>query len=171
MCYLEHLKVGDLVYLVLPCLMEDAIGTLAAELERYRELLAPDVLSKRLPMLHELVCKYSRDFWSATQGNGNKSVAGPKWKYAVHEIRQLESLASRTKSLCEKLSVAVGEASDENGQLVRGLLSGRPTVVVGGPGNAKWKEILQLFSQTHEGEGGVVRPQMWTGQRSKSLID
>ena len=160
MCYLEHLKVGDLVYLVLPCLMEDAVAVVVAELERYEGLLSEEILAKRIPLLLDLLCKCSRDFWSATGGGGggSKSKAGAKWKYVVHEIRQLENVATRLKSLCEKLNVAtdqVGEEKDPGQQLIRGLMSGKPTVVEGGPKNGKWKEILQLFSQSHDAEADV----------------
>lgn len=173
MCYLEHMKVGNLIYLVLPCLMEDAYSTLVAELEHFRDLLAPEVLAKRAPMLLDLICKYSRDFWSVSQAN-SKSVAGPKWKFAIHEIRQLENSVTRIKSLCEKLNVRVDEEEEEvDAQvqlLVRGLMSGRPTVVSGGPANEKAKEILQLFSQAHEAEGDVVSTQDGEGVRDATRL-
>lgn len=156
MCYLEQLKVGELVLLVLPCLMEDAFSTLGAELDGFKGLLLPELVEKRVPMLYDLVCKYSREFWNLS----SHSAAGLKWKYAIHEIRLLESSVSRIKSLHEKLNVAVpedGEIEPQQKQLLQGLMSGQPTVVYGGPANEKWREILQLFSQqSHETEGADV---------------
>lgn len=159
MCYLEHMKVGDLVYLVLPCLMEGAHNLLITNLESFKEFLEPELLAKRVPGLFDLICKYSREYWSVSQGsinsNSSKSVAGPKWKYVIHEMRQLENSVARMKVLCQKLmndgegKREVDQEDDDvsSGELIRGLMSGRPTVVPGGPENKQWKEILQLFSQ------------------------
>lgn len=161
MCYLEHMTVGDLVCLVLPCLMEGAHETLLVELERHKALLEPDLMAKRVPVLYDLVCKYSREYWSASaqasnSSNNNKAaVALPKWKYVIHELRQLENLVARLRVLCQKLDVSVVEEEEveaedgaDGGALIRGLMSGRPTVVAGGPDNKRSKEILQLFSPT-----------------------
>lgn len=165
MCYLEQMKVGDLVYLIMPCLMEDALAKLNTELQLLKGLLPPEILSKRVPMLLELVCKYSRDFWSVSHqgssGNNSnsKAVAGPKWKYVIREIRQLENLAARTRSLCDKWNVSNPAGEEDDGvdaQLIRELLSGQPTAVSNGPENRNSKEILQMF-QPNDSEGDVVR--------------
>lgn len=154
MFYLEHMRVGELIYMILPCLMEGAFETLAKEMDCFKQvLLAGDeneVLTKRMPMLMDLICKYSREYWSG----GNKTVAGPKWKFAVHEMRRLENVVTTLRSICEKLGEDGGSSVGANGQLIRGLMSGRPTVVPGGPSNERWKEILQLFSQSQEADGG-----------------
>lgn len=163
MCYLEQLKIGELVLLVLPCLMEDAFSTLSTELDGYKGWLLRELVEKRVPMLYDLVCKYSREFWNLS----SHSAAGLKWKYAIHEIRLLESSVSRMKNLHEKLNVAaVPEESEIEPQqkLLQGLMSGQPTVVSGGPANEKWREILHLFSQqSHETEGtDVVSGGQWS---------
>lgn len=166
MCYLEEMKMGDLVYLILPCLMEGAYTTLTTELDKHRDLFSAEVFAKQVPLLVEHICKFSRDFWNVSEENnsgsssGNssssKSAAATKWKYVVHEMRQLENAATRIKSLCEKLNVTGSTIDDQGRRLVRGLMSGGPTEVPGGPTNEKCKEILQLFSQGHEAEGDVV---------------
>lgn len=162
MFYLEHMRVGELIYMILPCLMEGAYETLAKEMDCYKQVLdngdENEVLAaKRLPMLMELICKYSREYWSGS-GGGSKTVAGPKWKFAVHEMRRLENVVTTVRSICEKLGEKEnengGSSEGPNGQLIRGLMSGRPTVVPGGPNNERWKEILQLFSPSQEADAG-----------------
>ncbi|XP_052864376.1 rab3 GTPase-activating protein catalytic subunit [Anopheles cruzii] len=151
--FLESRAIGQIAELTVATLFHVALDT--AKLEAATARGAIPRYEETVERLTTTCCRLSRENWSNGGGTGGGGTGMPrvvssrtKYELLLGELLQLESSVTQVRSLARKLTDSSESfASDDERQLVQGLLLGDETELLEGAASEIAARLLTMFAE------------------------